>query len=154
MAHETEHTGGEPTANNGQTVTTPESRREVGRRNLNRQIAQRQKALLIGVGAIALIGGATFLFSGGDNKGPGASGEAVTIDTGGLVNRNLSEREFVATYGNRADAQDREIKALKEGQVSRPELEQQLAALKTENAQMRTDGQHAIDAISAENAAL
>jgi conjugal transfer pilus assembly protein TraB len=38
--------------------------------------------------------------------------------------------------------------------VSRPELEQQLAALKTENAQMRTDGQHAIDAISAENAAL
>jgi hypothetical protein len=78
----------------------------------------------------------------------------VTIDTGGLVNRNLSEREFVATYGNRADAQDREIKALKEGQVSRPELEQQLAALKTENAQMRTDGQHAIDAISAENAAL
>jgi conjugal transfer pilus assembly protein TraB len=154
MAHETEHTGGEPTADNGQTVSTPESRREVGRRNLNRQIAQRQKALLIGVGAVALVGGATFLFSGDKDKGSGASGEAVTIDTGGLVNRNLSEREFVATYGNRADAQDREIKALKEGQVSRPELEQQLAALKTENAQMRTDGQHAIDAISAENAAL
>jgi conjugal transfer pilus assembly protein TraB len=154
MAHETEHTGGEPTADNGQTVSTTESRREVGRRNLNRQIAQRQKALLIGVGAVALVGGATFLFSGDKDKGSGASGEAVTIDTGGLVNRNLSEREFVATYGNRADAQDREIKALKEGQVSRPELEQQLAALKTENAQMRTDGQHAIDAISAENAAL
>ena len=77
----------------------------------------------------------------------------MSIDTGGLVNRNLSEREFVATYGNRADAQDREIKALKEGQVSRPELEQQLAALKAENSQMRTDGQTAIDAISAENAA-
>src|SRR3546814_4691030 len=76
------------------------------------------------------------------------------MDTGGLVNRNLSEREFVATYGNRADAQDREIKALKEGQVSRPELEQQLASLKAENSQMRTDGQTAIAAISAENAAL
>ena len=154
MAHETERSGGEPAADNGQVAATSESRREVGRRNLNRQIAQRQKALLIGVGAIALVGGATFLFSGYKDKGSGASGEAVTIDTGGLVNRNLSEREFVATYGNRADAQDREIKALKEGQVSRPELEQQLAALKTENAQMRTDGQHAIDAISAENAAL
>ncbi|GBH28789.1 TrbI/VirB10 family protein [Sphingobium xenophagum] len=154
MAHETERSGGEPAADNGQVAATPESRREVGRRNLNRQIAQRQKALLIGVGALALVGGATFLFSGDNGKGSGASGEAVTIDTGGLVNRNLSEREFVATYGNRADAQDREIKALKEGQVSRPELEQQLAALKTENAQMRTDGQHAIDAISAENAAL
>ena len=154
MAHETERTGGESAADSSQVAVTPESRREVGRRNLNRQIAQRQKALLIGVGALALIGGATFLFSGDKGKGSGASGEAVSIDTGGLVNRNLSEREFVATYGNRADAQDREIKALKEGQVSRPELEQQLAALKTENAQMRTDGQHAIDAISAENAAL
>jgi conjugal transfer pilus assembly protein TraB len=133
---------------------TPESRREVGRRNLNRQIAQRQRALLAGVGAIALIGGAAFLFSGDDDKSAGASGDTVNIDTGGLVNRNLSEREFVATYGNRADAQDREIKALKEGQVSRPELEQQLAALKAENSQMRTDGQTAIDAISAENAAL
>ena len=50
MAHETEHTGGEPAADNGQVAATPESRREVGRRNLNRQIAQRQKALLIGVG--------------------------------------------------------------------------------------------------------
>ncbi|WP_066559749.1 TraB/VirB10 family protein [Croceicoccus bisphenolivorans] len=154
MAHETERSGGEPAADSSQVAATPESRREVGRRNLNRQIAQRQKALLIGVGALALVGGATFLFSGDKGKGSGTSGEAVTIDTGGLVNRNLSEREFVATYGNRADAQDREIKALKEGQVSRPELEQQLAALKTENAQMRTDGQHAIDAISAENAAL
>lgn len=133
---------------------TSESRREVGRRNLNHQIAQRQKALLAGVGAIALIGGAAFLFSGDDDRHAGASGDTVSIDTGGLVNRNLSEREFVATYGNRADAQDREIKALKEGQVSRPELEQQLAALKAENSQMRTDGQTAIDAISAENAAL
>ena len=133
---------------------TSESRREVGRRNLNRQIAQRQKALLAGIGAVALIGGAAFLFSGDDDRHAGASGETVSIDTGGLVNRNLSEREFVATYGNRADVQDREIKALKEGQVSRPELEQQLAALKAENGQMRTDGQAAIDAISAENAAL
>lgn len=141
-------------AEQAEALTTPESRREQGRRNLNRQIAQRQKLLLVGVGAIALIGGATFLFSGDEAKHGGEAGDAVTIDTGGLVNRNLSEREFVATYGNRADAQDREIKALKEGQVSRPELEQQLAALKTENAQMRTDGQHAIDAISAENAAL
>ena len=56
------------------TSATPESRREVGRLNLNRQIAQRQKALLAGVGAIALIGGAAFLFSGDDNKSAGASG--------------------------------------------------------------------------------
>jgi len=154
MANDPNPTQAEVSAEQVEAVATPESRREQGRRNLNRQIAQRQKLLLVGVGAIALIGGATFLFSGDDAKHAGAAGDPVTIDTGGLVNRNLSEREFVATYGNRADAQDREIKALKDGQVPRPELEQQLAALKSENAQMRTDGQHAIDAISAENAAL
>lgn len=154
MANDPKPAQAETSAEQVEAVATPESRREQGRRNLNRQIAQRQKLLLVGVGAIALIGGATFLFSGDDAKHAGAAGDPVTIDTGGLVNRNLSEREFVATYGNRADAQDREIKALKEGQVPRPELEQQLAALKSENAQMRTDGQHAIDAISAENAAL
>jgi len=94
MAHETEHTGGEPAADNGQVTATLRAGAEVGRRNLNRQIAQRQKALLIGVGAIALVGGATLLFSGDNDEGSGASGEAVTIDTGGLVNRNLSEREL------------------------------------------------------------
>ena len=122
---------------------TPESRREVGRRNLNRQIAQRQKALLAGVGAIALIGGAAFLFSGDDDRRAGASGDTVNIDTGGLVNRNLSEREFVATYGNRADAQDREIKALKEGQVSRPELEQQLAGAQRREVEAAADARRA-----------
>ncbi len=154
MENEPKSAQAQGSADQAEAVTTPESRREQGRRSLNRQIAQRQKLLLVGVGAIALIGGATFLFSGDETKHAGAAGDPVTIDTGGLVNRNLSEREFVATYGNRADAQDREIKTLKEGQVSRPELEQQLAALKSENAQMRTDGQHAIDAISAENSAL
>src|SRR3546814_18765738 len=87
---------------------TPESRREVGRRNLNHQIAQRQKALLAGVGAIALVGGAAFLFSGDDDRPADASGATVSSDTGGLVNRNLSAREFVATYGNRADARSEE----------------------------------------------
>ena len=37
-------------------VATPESRREQGRRNLNRQIAQRQKLLLVGVGAMGAMG--------------------------------------------------------------------------------------------------
>src|SRR3546814_4059499 len=65
---------------------------------------------------MALVGGAAFLFRGDDDRHADASGDTVSIDTGGLVNRNLPAREFVATYGNRADAQDRAIKALKEGQ--------------------------------------
>src|SRR3546814_11582889 len=76
------------------------------------------------------------------------------IDTGGLVNRNLSQREFVASYGNRLDAQGRAIKDLKQAQLPRPEIEQELEALRSENAQMRSDGQAAIDAIPAANANL
>src|SRR3546814_11132101 len=88
--------------------SSPEAR-ESGRRNLNSQIAQRQKMLLAGIGAIALIGGGMFIFGGdGDEGGSDANG-AATIDTGGLVNRNLSQREFVASYGNRLDAQGRAI---------------------------------------------
>ena len=132
---------------------SPEAR-ESGRRNLNSQIAQRQKMLLAGIGAIALIGGGMFIFGGdGDEGGSDANG-AATIDTGGLVNRNLSQREFVASYGNRLDAQGRAIKDLQQAQLPRPEIEQELEALRSENAQMRSDGQAAIDAISAENANL
>ncbi len=132
---------------------SPEAR-ESGRRNLNSQIAQRQKMLLAGIGAIALIGGGMFIFGGdGDEGGSDANG-AATIDTGGLVNRNLSQREFVASYGNRLDAQGRAIKDLQQSQLPRPEIEQELEALRSENAQMRSDGQAAINAISAENANL
>lgn len=128
--------------------------RESGRRNLNSQIAQRQKLLLAGIGVIALIGGGMFIFSeDNDNMQANANG-AATIDTGGLVNRNLSQREFVASYGNRLDKQGRAIKDLEKAQLPRAQVEEELDALRSENAQMRSDGQAAIDAISAENAAL
>ena len=110
---------------------SPEAR-ETGRRELNAQIAQRQKMLLAGIGAVALLGGAAFIFSG-DSEGAGSDPNgAATIDTGGLVNRNLSQREFVASYGNRLDAQGRAIKDLQQSQLPRPTIEQELEALRSE----------------------
>ena len=55
--------------------------------------------------------------------------------------RNLSQREFAASYGNRLDAQGRAIKDLSRRQLPRPEIDQELEALRSENAQMRSDGQ-------------
>ena len=121
---------------------------------LNARTAKRQKLLLASIGAIALAGG-SWLILGGDDKAKSNDPDAArTIDTAGLVNRDLSQREFVATYGNRLDAVTREQKALKDAAVPRNEVEAQLAALKAENQAMRVDGQAAIDAISAENADL
>ncbi|MGV2495953.1 TraB/VirB10 family protein [Pelagerythrobacter aerophilus] len=123
------------------------------RAKLNSAIAQRQKLLLGGIGAVALIAGSMFIF-GGDDAQDGADGGATTIDTGGLVNRNLSQREFVATYGNRLDAQGKAIKDLQDSQLPKSAIEHELETLRGENARMLSDGQAAIDAISAENAAL
>jgi conjugal transfer pilus assembly protein TraB len=123
------------------------------RRNLNRTVAQRQKLLLAGIGGVALIAGSMFIFGGEDEAGADGVG-ATTIETGALVNRNLSQREFVATYGNRLDAQGRAIKDLQESQLPKASIEQELETLRGENARMLSDGQAAIDAISAENAAL
>src|SRR3546814_11671682 len=47
--------------------SSPEAR-ESGRRNLNSQIAKRQKMLLAGIGAIALIGGGRFIFGGDGDR--------------------------------------------------------------------------------------
>jgi len=121
---------------------------------LNARTARRQKLLLGSLGALALLGGSWFILGGDDKAKTDDPNAAQTIDTAGLVNRDLSQREFVATYGNRLDAVTREQKALKDGSIPRTEIEAQLAALKAENQAMRVDGQAAIDAISAENAEL
>ncbi|AKQ41572.1 conjugal transfer protein TraB [Aurantiacibacter atlanticus] len=146
----------------GQSETSPSEHKDSGhrdsgrkdtRRNLNANIAQRQKLLLAGIGGVALLAGGWFILDD-DDSAPGDSDNVASIDTGGLVNRNLSQREFVATYGNRLDAQGRAIKDLQDTQLPRPQIEQELEALRAENARMMSDGQVAIDAISAENAAL
>ncbi len=125
-----------------------------GLTGLNAVVARRQKMLLASAGAVMLVCGAWWLFgSDGADKAKDAQGGA-TIETAGLVNRDLSQREFVAVYGNRLDAMAREQKALKDGVKPAADLQAQLDAMKTENQAMRTDGQAAIDAISAENAKL
>ena len=138
------------------TKTRPEAAEPgTGKRTqLNSQIARRQKMLLGGIGAAALLAGGWFIFSGDDEPVGGDANGPVSIDTGGLVNRDLTQREFVASYGNRLDAMAREQKALKEGQLPSQNIREDLEALRLENSQMRSDGQAAIDAISAENSAL
>ena len=63
---------------------------------LNARTAKRQQLLLAGVGAVLLVGGSWFIFGSDDPKQDGKAGGAETIDTAGLVNRDLSQREFVA----------------------------------------------------------
>lgn len=122
--------------------------------SLNARTAKRQQLLLGSVGALLLAGGSWFIFGSDDETKSDKTAAAQPIDTTGLVNRNLSQKEFVASYSNRLDAIAREQKALKEASLPRADAEAQMAALKAENQAMRVDGQAAIDAVSAENATL
>ena len=121
--------------------------------SLNARVARRQRLLLGGIGAVVLAGASWYIF-GGSGEDASQASAATTIDTAGLVNRNLSTREFISMYGNRLDAMAREQKTLKEQQLPSAQIEQQLEGLRAENQAMRSDGQAAIDAISAENAEL
>ena len=124
------------------------------RAGLNKQIARRQNMLLAGIGSLALIAGIWFLFGGDGEDAAGDENGIVTIDAGSLVNRNLSQREFVAAYENRLNKLTQDQKVLKETQLPTREIEEQIEALRQQNDEMRANGQAAIDAISAENTAL
>jgi conjugal transfer pilus assembly protein TraB len=135
-------------------VQNTDEKQGKARAGLNKQIARRQNMLLAGIGSLALIAGAWFLFAGdGDDAAQDDNG-IVTIDAGSLVNRNLSQREFVAAYENRLNKLTQDQKALKEAQLPTEKIEEQIEALRLENSEMRANGQAAIDAISAENAGL
>lgn len=121
---------------------------------LNERTAKRQRMLLAGIATVILAGTSWVIFGTDHSKKVHTEGEPETIETASLVNRNLSQRELATVFGNRIDNVTRDQKALKDSAVSRPEMEAELAALKAENQAMRTDGQAAIDAISAENSQL
>ena len=136
------------------TSTSPVMPASSGIASLNAVIKRRQTMLMASAAAVVVlgIGWATFGIPH-DKTSPTTA--TTTIDTAGLINRDLSQREFVALYANRLDAIARDQKSLKDGQVpTATDLQAQLDALKTENQAMKTDGQAAIDAVSAENSRL
>ena len=135
-------------------VPNTEAEHGHARAGLNKQIARRQNMLLAGIGSLALIAGGWFLFAGDSDDLAEDENGIVTIDAGSLVNRNLSQREFVAAYENRLNKLTQDQKALKEAQLPTDKIEEQIEALRLENSEMRINGQAAIDAISAENAGL
>ena len=121
---------------------------------LNAKTARRQKMILLGGGGVVALFGAWFVLGGSTDAGLQDPNAPQRIETDGIVNRDLSQKEFVAIYGNRLDAQARQLKALEDGRTNPTELQAKLDALAAENQAMRTDGARTIDALSAENAGL
>lgn len=135
-----------PQAGSGQESATP-----LGA--LNAKTRARQRMLLLGGGGSAAMLALWFVFGSTGDHTPAADAPQ-KIETDGIVNRDLSQKEFVAIYGNRLDAQARQLKALEESKAVAPEIQARLDALSAENQALKTDGTKTIDALTQENTTL
>ncbi|SOB88099.1 conjugal transfer pilus assembly protein TraB [Sphingomonas guangdongensis] len=120
---------------------------------LNAKTRARQRMLLLGGGGSAAMLALWFVFGGTGDHTPAADAPQ-KIETDGIVNRDLSQKEFVAIYGNRLDAQARQLKALEESKAVAPEVQAKLDALSAENQALKSDGTKTIDALTQENSTL
>ncbi|SMC30698.1 hypothetical protein [Novosphingobium sp. B1] len=71
---------------------------------LNERTAKRQRMLLAGIATVILVGTSWIIFGSDHAKKVHQEGDAETIETASLVNRNLSQREFTTVYGNQLGA--------------------------------------------------
>ena len=121
---------------------------------LNAKTAMRQRTVLLGGGGTLAMAALWLVFGGSSTSKHHDPDAPQRIETDGLVNRDLSQREFVAIYGNRLDAQARQLKSLEEGQSKALDLQTKVDALAAENQALKADGTKTIDALTQENEAL
>ncbi|WP_150294372.1 TraB/VirB10 family protein [Sphingobium estronivorans] len=119
----------------------------------NEVVRRKQRLLLAGAAAIGLVASSFWIFSG-DRKKPDVetgSGEEVDVSTKDLVNRNLSQQEWMAMSENQFQAQENQLKAVGGQQQRMDQLAAQVEALKAQNQEMQADGQRVLTAYQAEN---
>lgn len=68
---------------------------------LNAKTRQRQRMLLLGGGGAIAMAGLWFVLGGSPHHAATTPDAPQRIETDGIVNRDLSQKEFVAIYGNR-----------------------------------------------------
>lgn len=113
---------------------------------------RRQRLLLAGVAGTGLIASSFWIF-GDDEKMTDPTQEAadVEVSTKGLVNRNLSQQEWMALSENRFQSAENQLKSVDGQQQRLEELAAQVQALQGQNQSMQNDGQRVLSAYQAEN---
>jgi conjugal transfer pilus assembly protein TraB len=122
----------------------------------NETVRRRQRLLLAGAAGIGLVLSSFWIFSGDENDDQLADEGAseVNVSTKDLVNRNLSQQEWMALSENRFQSTENQLKSI-DGQERRLEmLTSQVEALKGQNQAMQADGQRVLSAYQAENEQL
>lgn len=122
----------------------------------NEAVRRKQRLLLAGVAGTGLVLSSFWIFGGNDAREKlGEDGVAeVTVSTKDLVNRNLSQQEWMALSENRFQSTENQLKSI-DGQNRRLEmLTAQVETLKGQNQAMQADGQRVLSAYQAENEQL
>lgn len=116
---------------------------------------KKQQMMLAGVAAVALVGASFYIFDGGDAKPETTdTAEEVKVSTKDMMNRNLSEQEWMALSENRFDSTENQLKGINGTNHRVDQLSEQLEALKAQNQSMASDGQRVVSAYQNENEQL
>ncbi|MEG8221866.1 TraB/VirB10 family protein [Sphingomonas sp. HH69] len=122
----------------------------------NTEARKKQRMLLAGVATIGVVASSFWIFGGSDNKNvlDPNKGETVKVSTNDMVNRNLSEQEWMALSENRQQSTENQLKSVDGTNARVAQLSEQLEALKAQNQSMSTDGQRVVSAYQSENEQL
>ncbi|MGT2516612.1 TrbI/VirB10 family protein [Sphingomonas panni] len=111
--------------------------------------------MLGGVAAVALVAASFYILPGSDPKDHSAdTSEEVKVSTKDMMNRNLSEQEWMALSENRFDSTENQLKGINGTNHRVDQLSEQIEQLKSQNQSMASDGQRVVSAYQTENEQL
>ena len=124
--------------------------------SVNDAARKQQQLLLGGAGALALVSSCWWIF-GGDAVPVGMEGtqaKQIKVATGDLVNRNMSEQQWMQQSENRFDSAENRLRGV-DGQAAQlAAMQKEMDGLRGQNSAMSSDGQRVLSAYQAENEAL
>ncbi|MBB5712356.1 TrbI/VirB10 family protein [Sphingomonas xinjiangensis] len=115
---------------------------------------QKKQRLMLGGGAmIGLVAASFWVFSGDsdDKKVDPDKPAEVSVSTKDIMNRNLSEQEWMSLSENRFQSTENQLKAANGTNQRVDQLQAQIEQLRGQNQSMSADGQRVVSAYQSEN---
>ena len=123
----------------------------------NSETLSRQKLKLWGGVGAAAVAASFFIFSGESRKttnDPDKAENVPVVSTKDMMNRNLSEQEWMALSENRFQSQENQLKSVDGTNAKVTQLAAQLDQMRAQNQAMSADGQRVLSAYQSENEQL